>query len=388
MKTELEELQQARENLDAGWDETRASEALSQVERRYRRRKVVRAGAAAAAVLALALGATTLMMSEPDHLAFHDGRSLNANFIELADASRVTPLDDAARILIEEVADEKIRVAMSHGKAHYEVSKRASRRFVVDLDGIEVEVLGTSFDVESSDEAVHVHVHEGRVAVRSTRGNEFHVLSAGDRVTMARQPEEKTETTRLEPAETELETIEPEVELARSAPEKIAKKRASKPEPPAPKKWRQLTDRKKYAEASELLLADPALVDERAVDELFAAADAMRRSGHHAEAADYLEKIVEQHSNDSRAAMAAHTRGRILDRNLSRSCEAAAAFERARKIGLAGMLQRDALAHSATNWNACGEAEKARANAQSYRDAYGEGPHWSKLEKILENDVD
>lgn len=388
MNPELEKIEEARENLSPGWDEARSREALGNVHRRYRRRKVARVAALAAAVILLAVASTSLLNQEESHLAFHADHAVTDGFIELADSSRVTPLDDASKISIEEVSKKKVRVAMSEGRAHYEVSKKPERRFVVELDGVEVEVLGTSFDVENSRDSVRVDVHEGRVAVRSTRTNEFHILNAGESVTIARSPEEKTETAKLAPeVDPEPEVPSEEVEVRKDSNPKVAEKKVvrSKPEP---KKWRQLTDEKAYKEASEMLLADPALVDGKAVDDLFAAADAMRRSGHHAEAAAYLETIIANHQSDSRAAMAAHTRGRILDRNLSKPCQAAAAFEKAREIGLAGMLQRDALAHSSNNWAACGDASKAAKSARKYRETYGEGPHWPTLEKHLEGDVD
>lgn len=385
MDPELEKLEEARRSLAPGWDEQRSRDALRNVQRRYRRRKVARVAGVATAAILLAIGAATMLSQQDPQLAHHASHEVSDNFIELADSSRVTPLDGRTKISIEEVGSQKVRVAMSKGVAHYEVSKRPERRFVVELEDVEIEVLGTSFDVEDSHEAVTVRVHEGKVSMRSTTSNEFHMLTSGQSATIGR-PEQKTEVTKIEPEVLPQEVEEAPVDTAevRSPSERdpVAKKKHK------PKKWRQLADMKAYKEASDMLLEDPALVDEKAVGDLFAAADAMRRSGHHAQAVAYLETIADRHRDDPRAAMAAHTRGRILDRGLSRPCDAAVAFEQAREIGLAGMLQRDALAHSANNWAQCGDAAKAQERSRQYEKAYGEGPHWPQLEKYLSGEVD
>jgi transmembrane sensor len=59
------------------------------------------------------------------------------------------------------------RVILQSGEAHFQVTKDATRPFVVSAADVEVRAVGTAFNVDLAAQAVHVLVTEGLVAVSS-----------------------------------------------------------------------------------------------------------------------------------------------------------------------------------------------------------------------------
>jgi tetratricopeptide (TPR) repeat protein len=102
------------------------------------------------------------------------------------------------------------------------------------------------------------------------------------------------------------------------------------------------------------------------VDDLLLAADAMRLSGQPAKALPYLDRVARVHSSDSRAALAAFTRGRVLLSQLGRPREAAEAFRRVQTLSPKSSLAEDALAREVESWYRVGEQRLARKRAEEY----------------------
>jgi transmembrane sensor len=108
------------------------------------------------------------------------------------------------------------------------------------------------------------------------------------------------------------------------------------------------------------------------VEDLLLAADAARLSGHPADAVGYLEQLLSAHPNDSRAAAAAFTAGRLY-LGLQRFAEAAAAFEKTLSLDPDSALHENALARSVEAYAKAGDSVVAERNAKLYLERYPNG---------------
>ncbi|EKF17580.1 FecR family protein [Nitratireductor pacificus] len=104
--------------------------------------------------------------------------------IELADGSRAT-LNAMTAIDVDYAVDHR-RVSLLGGQAYFEVGADLSRPFSVRTGHIEVQALGTAFDVDMSlpDRDIAVAVTEHQVRVTSDRASLL--LSEGERAVIAR----------------------------------------------------------------------------------------------------------------------------------------------------------------------------------------------------------
>lgn len=87
---------------------------------------------------------------------------------DLADGSHIT-LNQSSSLTYDEQGDiNKRRVALT-GDAFFEVARDENRPFIIKAQGIEVEVLGTSFYIDSreGEAEIQVIVESGKVAVRA-----------------------------------------------------------------------------------------------------------------------------------------------------------------------------------------------------------------------------
>jgi len=131
--------------------------------------------AAAAAILIVILPAVSLRLGA-DHLT----GTAASKTVYLTDGSTVTlAADSAIRI---EMSPEARQVELLRGEAYFDVARDATRPFRVAAAGMEVEVLGTAFDVDLGDGSTRVAVERGRVAVRA-HGAELR-LAAGEGITI------------------------------------------------------------------------------------------------------------------------------------------------------------------------------------------------------------
>jgi transmembrane sensor len=103
------------------------------------------------------------------------------------------------------------------------------------------------------------------------------------------------------------------------------------------------------------------------------AADAARLSGHPSNAVRYLESVVDRHARSPVAPLAAFTLGRVYLDQLGQPSQAAAAFERARKLSPHGSLAQDALAREVEALSKGGNAQKAYQRALEYLKRYPSG---------------
>jgi transmembrane sensor len=147
-------------------------------------------------------------------------------------------------------------------------------------------------------------------------------------------------------------------------------------------RWRRNALAGDYARAYEELKAMGADAVRDDPGDLMLAADIARLSGHPEDSVRPLRAVVERHSGDRRAPVAAFTLGRVLD-DLGRPAQAAAAFEKARVLWPAGPLSEDALSRSADAWQRAGRTAAARAAAGEYERRYPNGRHAAAMRKIL-----
>ncbi|MCU0671867.1 MAG: FecR domain-containing protein [Myxococcota bacterium] len=365
-------LAKAREHVTTKDDEVVLDRQWRGLVAKRRRRTVVKVAASAALVLLAAVGAWRMVpTSAPTETA-------TSPSLRLPDGSMVFFLDADTEVTPRVVADARIELELTRGRARFDVSRLPERAFVVDAEDVRVTVVGTEFVVAHETDEIEVDVLEGRVRVEA--GDEDRLLRAGDRARFAAHRAASSA------VEAPVEAVAMGVasgtngETASAAPEEEQVVREREPTRTAPAangtadreatsareeatSWRALAEEGDFDAAwTALSAADDVRTTD--VDDLMLAADAARLSGHPNEAVTYLRRVVDEHTNDSRAPLAAFTIGRVLLR--SRPAEAADAFERAARLDPASSLAQDALAREVEAWHRAGRQERARALAEEY----------------------
>jgi transmembrane sensor len=258
--------------------------------------------------------------------------------LALRDRSRVLPLEAGTQLSVEEDAPERVHLRLDRGRARFEVTRRPERSFSVRAGGVTVSVIGTTFGVEVVADRVGVSVESGAVEVDWGVGQKR--LAAGESgwfpplVTSAvREPEG--------------------AESSRSAPLESARPASS------------------------------GLEAGTSAQSLLAAVDAVRSRGQPGRAVELLRQILRDYPDDPRAPLAAFTLGRVLLNELGRPREAAAAFNRLRKMAPASQFVEDALAREVEAWERASEHERARALAAEYLERYPAGRHARRVKALV-----
>lgn len=138
-------------------------------------------GAAAAALVCLAVfaGPALILRMEADHrTATAESRTVtleDGSLVHLAGASAIAT----------EFREGRRAVRLLAGEAFFEVTPDKSRPFTVEADGLDVTVLGTKFDVQTTGDTTTVALAEGAVSA-SVRGGGAEVLAPGDLLTADR----------------------------------------------------------------------------------------------------------------------------------------------------------------------------------------------------------
>lgn len=101
----------------------------------------------------------------------------------LPDSSRIT-LNNLSTIRFATNFDQKIRVVTLSGEAFFDIKHNAERPFIVRLNKVKVQVLGTSFDVKAFQDEYHtkVTVATGKVGVYAITGQPAKMLLPGDQI--------------------------------------------------------------------------------------------------------------------------------------------------------------------------------------------------------------
>lgn len=336
--------------------------------------------------------------------------------LRLADGSLASPRKNSA-VAVRQEAAGRVVVELLHGSAEFAVTKNPGRLFRVEASGVAVEVLGTRFVVDKQPLAdgfrVAVSVSEGRVRVLFS--NQQAQLSAGERAefqvprdTIAPASPEGPRALPLssgqvtKPSDGEARPMaaqpvaEPAVspaprpssageEGARTRPARAASRRAEV----VP--WQQLARQGHYEQAYEQIFAQPppsasgsaaadaalilspiAAASHSAAD-LLLLADVARLSRHPDAAVSSLRQLLDKHSDDPRAPLAAFTLGRVQLDDLGRAREAAESFRLTQTLDGDGPMAQDALAREVEAWSRAGEKIRCRERAQEYLRRYPSG---------------
>jgi transmembrane sensor len=134
--------------------------------------------------------------------------------------------------------------------------------------------------------------------------------------------------------------------------------------------WRTLAAQGKHQQAySAVQKLPPSQL--RDADDLVAAAEVARLSGHPMDAVPFLKRVLREFRSDPNAPIAAFALGRILLPVQPR--RAATNFALARRLSPQGALSEDALAREAEAWARAGDQPQARRTARRYLRQYPRG---------------
>jgi TolA-binding protein len=269
--------------------------------------------------------------------------------IELEPRSEVSLMHSSARA---------VQVSLTDGSARFEVAKKRSRRFSVQLGAVEVLVTGTQFRVArtavAGGDRVRVDVEEGSVEVHR-KGAGAVLLEAGDHWSafVAQQEMEESEgESGDEPAVDSSASSAADEEGEEESPDEARGSHG------------QRSSRRARARAQA-----------RAAEELFGQANVARRSGRVAEAAKLYGDLVNRHARDRRAALAAFELGRLRMDSLGDVRGAVDALDRALKLDARRAFAEDALARLVLAQEALGDRAACLRARERYLARYPEGVH-------------
>ncbi len=344
----VETARRARDEVVAPWDELRAARVHKRVQSALGApgpvakarastplRRVLVALVAAAALLVVVV---VVLRRGPSAPVAASAR------VELSDGS-VVELDERAHVVAEAVGPDHIGVRQTGGRASYDITPNPSRTFVVWIQDVRIEVLGTAFRVEELDHTVRVSVTRGRVRV--SRGSREVVLVAGEEVVLGDEG------------------------AAPSATASAAPEIAPRPEPTS-----DTTDASAEPSSSAPPSASTAGSEEPTPAELFRRADEARASGQPELAIRHLRHLMSRYPKDSRVTLASFTIGRI-EAQRGHWAAAAQSFE---SCGTA--LAGEALAEAALAHAAAGASGRARGLAERYLAAFPSGPRRREMERL------
>jgi len=319
---------------------------------------------APAGPLALANGSPLIIAPVREHaapLALSDGSTL--------------VLEEGAAIEATENSATVVRLRQSRGNVLYDIKPGGPRRWTIEYGIVTVEVIGTSFRLEHAGPLLRIEVMRGTVLVRGEGvPGRAAQLYAGMKLEIADPPS-------LQPS---APPSAPSPADPPPAPSSQPSNPGSGPRPDVAV-WRELAKRGENEEAyAELGSAGVARAARSAsVDDLLTLADVARLSGHPADAVGPLERLVTEHSADSRASLAAFTLGRVHLDSLHAPAAAVRAFEKAIALGIPGGLAEDAYAHLVEARAKAGDEAGAKAALVEYVRRFPQGARRAELRRLV-----
>jgi len=280
-------------------------------------------------------------------------------------------VEKGARVEVRERETDRVVVDVKTGLARFRVRHDPTRVFRVHAGDVEVEDLGTTFDVENKAGMVRVKVTEGSVKVSfpgadgDARGKVL--LEAGE--------------SGVYPAVRQV-TAPPGGSAEAPPPPSSSGDAPSNP-PEAVATWRELARIGKHKRAYDLVAPGNFRDVRDEPGDLLLASDVARLSRHSKDAASLLRRFLANHSRDPRAPSAAFTLGWVLMNELGRPREAAVAFARAEALAPRGNLAEDAVARAVEAWYRAGDLSRAKTEVERYRKTYPQGRHLSTLERLI-----
>jgi transmembrane sensor len=339
-------LARASEHIDAGFGARDVEPGLAALEQRIAgRRRLKYAALGLSAAAGLVLVSIPWHAREPVQLAAAPVVAGPLRTLTTRDGSVASPFDAQTLLAVTHDAADEVTIDLQRGSGHFEVTSNPKRRYRVRAGEVEVEVLGTAFDVERRAGGARVRVNHGVVRVGWPSGGA--TLRAGESGVYP-PPAPATEVIPAQP--TQIATPEPAAQQAKRVPREREQA------------WRDLARAGKHQEAFGSLGKQP--VEDLAG--LLLAADAARLSGHPREAARYLEHLVQRYPQSPSAPLAAFTLGRLALYELKQPALAAGSFARAYTLDPKGPMAEDALANEAEAYHRAGDAQRTKSAAERY----------------------
>ena len=435
------------QQLDVAWTPERAERVRVGIVQRHqavvRRRKLLRTGGLATLFLAalwlprigslrpaqpidpqaMVRGVSTPTAANAGHAEpvrsvapmVNAAEASRSSSLRLADGCSARPRDNSA-VAVREESASRVLVELLRGGAEFVVPPKSDRLFRVAAGEVFVESSESQFSVdkqpvgESAAQTLRVAVAVTAGRVRVLWAGQQAVLVAGERVEF--QVTERTRDFSPRAGQGSLAPVPTPAESAATVSARAsltaADKRAVGTERgigsmTAKVGWRQLARSGDFEQAYQqaFVPARPASVRSHAgrpadvvlspllpahpdPADLMLLADVARMSQHPASAVAPLRRLLDQHSEDPRAPLAAFTLGRVLLDDMGQPREAAESFQRTQALDAHGPLCHDALAREVEAWSRAGDLSQARERAREYIRRYPSGRRMAAVRRLAD----
>ena len=170
--TEKLEIQEFK--TDKAWQNVERKATKPKPVSIYRR---IRTAAAIAAVFLLVSLLWVTYTNRVDHqpLLVEIADTISPKKVELPDGS-VVYLNKSAQLSYPKVFEKNQRTVSLQGEAFFEVAKDVERPFTINTKHAEIEVLGTSFNIDTNEDDTEIIVATGKVKVQSHFAQESAIL--------------------------------------------------------------------------------------------------------------------------------------------------------------------------------------------------------------------
>ncbi|WP_405296820.1 FecR family protein [Algibacter sp. Ld11] len=129
---------------------------------------------AAAACITILFGVFNLTHSTPPPKVFATNKTIDS--ILLKDGSKIILGPNSSIEYPESFANTHRTVSLKKGNAYFKVARDTSKPFTVQHDKLNTQVLGTSFNINSTSDDICVYVITGKVSVKSHRNQSITLL--------------------------------------------------------------------------------------------------------------------------------------------------------------------------------------------------------------------
>ena len=285
----------------------------------------------------------------------------------LSDGSQIR-LEQSALLSVLENNARAFAVHLERGRGTFDVNPGGPRRWLIECGVASVEVVGTSFSIERTEQGVRVSVTRGVVLVRGERViDRVRRVAAGQTLYVpglpqAAQPAAVSGAPAVPPSPTTTPAAPPSPTTARAMPLAAAPPRRAAHSAPPPVAAARKLDGRPSLQAGWLNQADRA-----------------RRSGQPARARELLERIVRFAADSSEAGIAAFTLARMQLVHDPRA--AASALVTALAGDIPTGLREDAQAMLVEAHARAGQVALARAAAAEYARSFPNGRRATEVKR-------
>ena len=373
-------------------DEERLSANWQTIQKKHARRTAtVPIAWLVAAITILGIGATAFfeLYLESDSIEaltlINDGRGTPVTAFDTRHLTQSVKLSDGSalylnrhtELVVFENTGDRFETKLNRGRVRFDVRPGGTRMWVVAAGQLRIEVVGTSFTVETTPQLTRVRVHRGKVRVQGDGVNKGgRELEKGDEIVVSRKKKKRDD------EDNRRKSLEESA--SRSERDSLATGMANNMtnEPPARAQAATLASN---AEGDALAgvsqgidnASDPigskGKSTKSPVRLLLSQADEARQTGDSQLALQYLNQIVSDYPNDTAAGLAAFTIGRIYLHDLNQYAAAAASFSRAIALGLPHGLEEQAYAKQVESWRHTNNITRLQHAADVYNRRFPDG---------------